>query len=115
MTSGLRIVDPAREAAQDAALGRGRYLVERRLILTPEGTVVPEEELVGSGSLFAVPGTEIPLAIAVRYGLATAPVASSSPADAAPGAEARSPAAPAPEAAPPVSPDPAPRRRGGRT
>ena len=95
MTSGLKMRDEAREAARAAALARGVFIVDRRLTLTRDGRVV--DEGTESGWLFAIPGHEIPLEQAQRYGLVEArpaPVVAETPATAV----STSPEVPAPAA-----------------
>lgn len=63
MTSGLKIVVTAEDAA------KGFYMPTQRLILTPEGRLLEEGTEGASGTLFCVPGRPVLFSEARKFGL----------------------------------------------
>lgn len=82
---GLRIIraKSLEEQKREAALAGGRFTVSEHLFRTPDGAIVPERGLTGSGVLLYRPGDDIPVAEAERLGLippaAEAPSAATEP------------------------------------
>lgn len=71
MSLRIIIADEAKRE-RDESLARGTYVADRRLVLTRDGRVVDGSSSDADGWLYAIPGQEIPLEEALRYGLVKA-------------------------------------------